>query len=130
MAGVIMLVPLEDQKQANCKFDQDVLLMRTLASVTIIYDKAVAQKTGIPKWNPGKWKHGPTPAVCPSCLILSHTHKDKKQLGAHCGPCQGGLPDTSSATQLPTSVQPPNRRDPPKRTRTDIRDPLCRESAP
>ena len=24
--------------------------------------------------NPGKWKHGPKPAVCPSCLILSHTH--------------------------------------------------------
>ena len=23
---------------------------------------------------PGKWKHGPKPAVCPSCLILSHTH--------------------------------------------------------
>ena len=22
----------------------------------------------------GKWKHGPRPAVCPSCLILSHTH--------------------------------------------------------
>ena len=35
---------------------------------------AVAPKTGIPKWNPGKWKHGPTPAVCPSCLILSHPH--------------------------------------------------------
>ena len=35
---------------------------------------AVAQKTGIPKWNPiGKWKHGPRPAVCPSDrLILSH----------------------------------------------------------
>ena len=34
---------------------------------------AVAQKTGIPNC-PGKWKHGPKPAVCPSCLILSHTH--------------------------------------------------------
>ena len=34
----------------------------------------MAQKTGIRKWNPGKWKHGPKPAVCPSCLILSHTH--------------------------------------------------------
>ena len=22
---------------------------------------------------PGKWKHGPKPAVCPSCFILSHT---------------------------------------------------------
>ena len=31
-------------------------------------------KKPVPKWNPGKWKHGPTPAVCPSCLILSHTH--------------------------------------------------------
>ena len=29
-------------------------------------------KKPVPKWNPGKWKHGPTPAVCPSCLILSH----------------------------------------------------------
>ena len=35
---------------------------------------AVAQKTGIPKWNSGKWKHGPNPAVGPSCLILSQTH--------------------------------------------------------
>ena len=35
-------------------------------------EMAVAQKTGtVPKWNPGKWKHGPKPAVCPSCLILS-----------------------------------------------------------
>ena len=35
---------------------------------------AVAQKRyQNPKWNPGKWKHGPKPAVCP-CLILSHTH--------------------------------------------------------
>ena len=32
------------------------------------------KKNGIPKWNPGKRKHGPTPAVSPSCLILSHTH--------------------------------------------------------
>ena len=24
--------------------------------------------------SPGKWNHGPKPAVCPSCLILSHTH--------------------------------------------------------
>ena len=24
------------------------------------------------KWNTGKWKHGPGPAVCPSCFILSH----------------------------------------------------------
>ena len=31
----------------------------------------VAQKPV--KWNPGKWKHGPKPAVCPSCLILSHS---------------------------------------------------------
>ena len=23
---------------------------------------------------PGKWKHGPSPAVCPSCFILSHAH--------------------------------------------------------
>ena len=27
---------------------------------------------------PGKWKHGPKPAVCPSCLTLSHTHNGKK----------------------------------------------------
>ena len=26
-------------------------------------------KKPVPKWNP--WKHGPKPAVCPSCLILS-----------------------------------------------------------
>ena len=25
-------------------------------------------KTPVPKWNLGKWKHGPKPAVCPSCL--------------------------------------------------------------
>ena len=36
---------------------------------------AVAQKTRNSKMGcPGKWKHGPKPAVCPSCLILSHTH--------------------------------------------------------
>ena len=34
----------------------------------------VAQKAGVPKSNPGKWKHGPKPAVCPSWLILSHAH--------------------------------------------------------
>ena len=28
-------------------------------------------KKPAPKWNLGKWKHGPKPAVCPSCLILS-----------------------------------------------------------
>ena len=33
---------------------------------------AVAHKTGT-KINPGKWKHGPKPAVCPSCFILSHS---------------------------------------------------------
>ena len=31
------------------------------------------QKTGT-KLEPDKWKHGPKPAVCPSCLISSHTH--------------------------------------------------------
>ena len=31
-------------------------------------------KKPVPKWNPGNWKRGPKPAVCPSCLILSHTH--------------------------------------------------------
>ena len=29
-------------------------------------------KNPVPKRNPGKWKHGPKPAVCPSCIILSH----------------------------------------------------------
>ena len=31
-------------------------------------------KKPTPKWNPGKWRHGPKPAACPSCLILTHTH--------------------------------------------------------
>ena len=31
-------------------------------------------KNEVPKWNLGKWKHGPNPTVCPSCLILSHSH--------------------------------------------------------
>ena len=35
---------------------------------------AVAQKTGTKMGCPGKWKHGPKPAVCPSWLILSHSH--------------------------------------------------------
>ena len=39
-----------------------------------ISDMAVAQKTGTKMGCPGKWKHGPKPAVCPSYLILSHTH--------------------------------------------------------
>ena len=30
------------------------------------HQMAVAQKIGIPKWHPGKWNHGPKPAVCPS----------------------------------------------------------------
>ena len=30
-------------------------------------------KKKVPTWNPGKWKHGPKPAACPSWLILSHT---------------------------------------------------------
>ena len=40
---------------------------------------AVAQKTGTKMGWPGKWKHGPKPAVCPSWLILSHTH-----ISIHC----------------------------------------------
>ena len=39
---------------------------------------AVARQTS--KWNPGKWKHGPKPAVCPSCLLLSHTHMSTAHL--------------------------------------------------
>ena len=31
-------------------------------------------KSGYQMACPGKWKHGPNPAVCPSCLTLSHTH--------------------------------------------------------
>ena len=27
---------------------------------------------------PGKWTHGPKPAVCPSCVILSHTHLGRR----------------------------------------------------
>ena len=30
-------------------------------------------KKPVPKWNPGKWKHGPN-LRSPSCLILSHSH--------------------------------------------------------
>ena len=36
-------------------------------------------KKPVPKWNPGKWKYGPKPAVCPSGLILSHTHLEGPQ---------------------------------------------------
>ena len=36
---------------------------------------AVAQKNATHNGaNPGKWKHGPKPAVCPSGLVLSHAH--------------------------------------------------------
>ena len=38
------------------------------------------QKTGAKMGCPGKWKHGPKPAVCPSCLILSHTHLQNSQM--------------------------------------------------
>ena len=32
-------------------------------------------KNPVPKMGcPGKWKHGPKPAVCRPCFILSHTH--------------------------------------------------------
>ena len=44
-------------------------------------DMAVAQKKQeVPKWNPGKWNHGPQPAVCPSCLILSHHMSPTKRV--------------------------------------------------
>ena len=33
------------------------------------------------QWNPGKWTHGPKPAVCPSCL-LSSTHLTHETPGA------------------------------------------------
>ena len=38
-------------------------------------------KKPVPKWKygPGKWKYGPKPAVCPHCLILSHTHMEMYQ---------------------------------------------------
>ena len=39
-----------------------------------VFDLAVAQKTGTKMGCPGKWKHGPKPADCPSCLILSHLY--------------------------------------------------------
>ena len=39
-----------------------------------IWINLAGQKIEIPKWNPGKKKHGPKSAVCPSCLILSHSH--------------------------------------------------------
>ena len=35
---------------------------------------------------PGEWKHGPKPAVCPSWLILSHTHLG---INVQCGPFGG-----------------------------------------
>ena len=41
-------------------------------------------KKPVPKWNPGKWKHGPKPAVCPSCLLLSHTQSNNHDF------CRGG----------------------------------------
>ena len=42
---------------------------------------AVAQKTGSKMACPGKWKHGPQPAVCPSDrFILSHTHLPESAL--------------------------------------------------
>ena len=34
---------------------------------------AVAQ-INVPKWHLGKWNQRLKPAVCPSCLILSHSH--------------------------------------------------------
>ena len=37
---------------------------------------AVAQKTGAKMGCPGKWTHGPKPAVCPSSFILSHIQID------------------------------------------------------
>ena len=42
---------------------------------------AVAQKP-VPKWNPGKWKHGPKPAQ----PLLSHTHMLRSTI-CQCGTC-------------------------------------------
>ena len=50
---------------------------------------AVAQKTVIPRWNPGKWKHGPTPAVGPSCFILSHPQLEACGRDPRQGPAPG-----------------------------------------
>ena len=44
-------------------------------SQTYMYIHMAAPKTGTKMGCPGKWKHGPKPAVCPSDhLILSHSH--------------------------------------------------------
>ena len=48
-------------------------LVPLAAGTGFLASMAVAQKSGT-KMEPGKWKHGPKPAVCPSCLILSLTH--------------------------------------------------------
>ena len=53
-----------------------------------------AQKTGVPKMGcPGKWKHGPKPAVCPSDrLILSHAHLSFRWFGLVDWRFGGGFP--------------------------------------
>ena len=47
------------------------------------YPNGCGSKNRYPKWNP--WKHGPKPAVCPCCLILSHT-QIMVVVGQHCSP--------------------------------------------
>ena len=57
------------------------------------------KKAGQPKMGcPGKWKHGPKPAVCPSCLIWSHSqnciapsNSEKRTPAGTCNTCS---PDT------------------------------------
>ena len=51
---------------------------RFLCFVPPFFSRAVDVDMGLrlkepefPKWNPGSWKQGPKPAVCPSCLILA-----------------------------------------------------------
>ena len=56
---------------------------------------------------PGKWKHGPKPAVCPSCLILSHTHLVKCVFSFFEGTRTLVVPFLGVASRAGVSMDPP-----------------------
>ena len=70
---------------SSCQIDVDARPKSETYIAALFISKVLAGLVGLhplfgcgsknryPKWNPGRWKHKPKPAVCPPWLILSHT---------------------------------------------------------
>ena len=84
---------------------------RTNATCFSKVSQTAVGQTNVPKWHLGKWNQRLKPAVCPSCLILSHTqtclwkpypaklqanHSNSLSLSMFCGAPGTALLNTSS----------------------------------